>query len=213
MLDKSIEYKNVIMRIESDKLESIDDARLPAGFSFRYFQPSDVKHWGDIEASVLEFDSAHEACRYFESSYLPYLHDLQKRCVFIINPDGVPIATANAWHADSKLGYQAVLHWVAVRPEYQGQGLGRAVTQKALNIFRKLEPGKPVWLHTQTWSHTAIRLYHSLGFNIVKHELLANTNTRNGVPKIYKNEFTEAIQVLRAVMDEEYVSRLIDTAL
>ena len=212
MLDKSIEYKNVIMRIESDKINVIADARLPDGFSFKFFEPSDVKHWGEIEASVLEFTSSAEACSYFEMSYLPNIHDLQRRCIFILNSDGVPIATANAWYSDSELGYQASLHWVAVRPEYQGRNLGREITKKALNIFRLVEPGKPVWLHTQTWSYPAIKLYHSLGFTMVKDERLANMNTRDGIVKIYQNDFEESIQILRTVMDDGYVNELVDTA-
>ena len=212
MLDKSIEYKNVIMKIEHDKIAVLEDIKLPEGFSFRFFQRSDVGHWGAIEASVLEFDSESEACSYFEMSYLPNLDELQRRCIFITKQNEIPVATANAWFSDSGLGYQASLHWVAVRPEYQGKGLGKAITQKALNIFSSLEPGKPVWLHTQTWSYPAIKLYHSFGFNIVKNELLANMNTRNGVPKIYQNDFAEAMQVLEAVMDDSDVELLYNTA-
>ena len=213
MLDKSIEFKSVIMRIEHDKIKVLDDAKLPDGFSFRFFESSsDVKHWGNIEASVLEFDSESDACDFFEVSYLPNLHELQRRCIFITNSNGTPIATASAWYADSELGYQASLHWVAVRPEYQGKGLGRSITQKAINVFCSLEPGKPVWLHTQTWSHPAIKLYHSLGFNILKNELLANMNTRDGVPKIYNNDFAEAMQILGKVMDSNYVELLYNTA-
>ena len=212
MLDKSIEYKNVIMRIESDKFNALADISLPGGFSFKFFQPQDVKHWGSIETSVLEFASEAEACKYFELAYLPKIDDLQKRCVFVLNPAGVPVATANAWYSESELGYQASLHWVAVRPEYQRKGLGKAITQKALTVFNRLEPGKPVWLHTQTWSHAAIKLYHSVGFNMVKHERLATSHTRTGIAKIYQNDFEEAIQILRNIMDEDYVNWLVKSA-
>ena len=212
MLDKSLEYKGIIMRIESDKIKTAAEAKLPDGFSFKFFEPDDVPHWGGIEASVLEFASEAEACEYFERSYLPHLHELQKRCILILNANGAPVATATAWFAVSELGYQASLHWVATRPEYQGKGLGKAVVQKALAVFRELEPGKPVWLHTQTWSHGAVRLYHSLGFNMVRREGLAVTTTRDGTPKIYQNDFDEAVQVLRTVMDAEYVDELVRTA-
>ena len=212
MLDKNIEYKDIIMRIESDKFDTFANIELPDDFSFKYFEPSDIKHWGGIETSVLEFASEPEACSYFEMAYLPYILELQKRCFFILNPDGIPIATAAAWYADGELGYQASLHWVAVRPEYQGKGLGKAAVKKALNVFRLLEPGKPVWLHTQTWSYPAVKLYHSLGFSMVRNERLANMNTGDGMPVIYKNDFTEAIQVLRSVLDDGYISELINTA-
>ena len=211
MLDKSIEYKNIIMRLDSNQSENLIEPELPENFSFRFFTPSDVKHWGRIEASVLEFDSENLAASYFEAAYIPYIKELQERCLFVLNPDGIPVATANAWYADSELGHQASLHWVAVCPEYQGIGIGKCITIKALNVLRALEPDIPVWLHTQTWSHTAVRLYHSLGFNMVRSELLANQNTGNG-KTIYENDFVEAMQVLKTVMDIEYIEELFNTA-
>jgi ribosomal protein S18 acetylase RimI-like enzyme len=211
MLDKSIEYKNVIMRLDKNDFTA-REPELPEGFSFRFFTPSDVKHWGRIEASVLEFDSEKLAESYFETSYLPHIHDLQERCLFVLNTDGLPVATANAWFANSELGYQASLHWVAVCPEYQGKSIGKSIVKKALNVFYTLEPESPIWLHTQTWSHVAIKLYHSLGFNIVRSEGLANTNTRNGIVKICKSDFTEALQVMKAVMDDKYLEELEKTA-
>lgn len=123
-----------------------------------------IKSWGEIEASVLEFTSESEAEEYFIKSYLPYEIQLIHRCIFIIDMYNRPVATATAWYADSELGHQASLHWVSVRPEYQGLGLGKAIVQKSMQVFRELEPDCAVWLHTQTWSHIAIRMYHGLGF-------------------------------------------------
>ena len=212
MLDKSIEYKNIIMKIEHNEIKNITRPSLPDGFSFRLFEAGDEAHWARIEASVLEFDSIDDAKSYFEMSYLPFKEDLKTRCVFVLNNDGLPIATANSWFADSELGYQACLHWVAVCPEYQGLGIGKAITQQALLNFQQLEPGKPVWLHTQTWSHVAIRLYHRLGFNLMKNEKLANNNTESGIAEIYPNDFDEAVSVLRKVVDGDQLDELHNTA-
>lgn len=212
MLDKSLEYKDVIMRLDKNEYHNIDDTILPDGFTFRYFAPSDVKSWSRIEASVHEFDSEEEARLYFERAYLPYSSELLKRCLFVLDPTETPIATATAWFADSELGHQPNLHWIAVCPEYQGLGLGKSIVKKALSVFQILEPNYPIWLHTQTWSHIAIRMYHSLGFNMVRKESLANKNTRDGKPKIYQNEYLDAMQVLKAVMDEKYIDELMSTA-
>jgi len=171
-----------------------------------------VKHWSRIETSVLEFDSEYLAESYFEKSYLPHVQKLRERCLFILNTEGVPVATANAWYSDSELGHQAVLHWVAVCPEYQGKGLGKAIVKKALRVFQCLEPGNPIWLSTQTWSHVAICLYHSLGFNVVRSEPMANMNTLDGKIKISKSNFAEALQVLKTVLDDGYVADLLNTA-
>jgi len=211
MLDKSIEYKSIIMRLDNNGFAAIEP-ELPEGFSFRFFTPADVKHWSRIETSVLEFDSESIAESFFETSYLPFVNKLRERCLFVLNAEGMPVATSSAWYADSELGYQACLNWVAVCPEYQGKGIGKAVTIKALQVFNFLEPGRPVWLHTQTWSHVAVRMYHSLGFNMVRSGRLANMNSRSGGFKIYENENAEAVQVLKAVMDEGYIAELLKTA-
>jgi len=211
MLDKTIEYKNVIMRLDDNKFGAVEPG-LPDGFSFRFFLPSDVKHWSRIVTSVLEFDCEHSAETYFVTSYLPHIEELLKRCLFVLNQDGDPVATANAWFSVSELGYQAGLHWVAVCPEYQGKGLGKAVTIKALQVLHSLEGGSPVWLHTQTWSPVAIKLYHSLGFNMVQSGLLANTNPKSGKIRMYDNDFEEALRVLKAVFGGEYTDELFKTA-
>ncbi len=81
-----------------------------------------------------------------------------------------------------------------------------------MQIFNELEPNCHVWLHTQTWSHVAIRLYHQLGFNMVKQGKLANRNTRDGKLKIYPNDFFEAIDVLGNVMEQAILLELVNTA-
>ena len=216
MLDKSVEFKSIIMRLDNNQEESagenIAENGLPPGYTFKFFEPDDVKHWSRIETSVLEFETEQAAESYFMMSYMPHIRQLEKRCLFALNPDGLPVATATAWYADSELGHQASLHWVAVCPEYQGKGLGKSVTRKALSVFQSLEPGAPIWLHTQTWSHVAVRMYHSLGFNVARTDRLANMNTRSGIIKIYENPFDEAMRLLTTVTDAEFVRKLIETA-
>lgn len=186
---------------------------MPDGFFFHYFTDiEDMKSWCEIETSVLEFSSESEAKEYFAKAYLPYEKELKNRCVFIADKNGLAIATATAWYADSELGHQASLHWVSVRPEYQRLGFGKAVVQKALQDFHVLEPNSAVWLHTQTWSHVAVRLYYKLGFRMVKQDRLANASTGSEMLKLYPNDFQEAIEVLKRVMDEAMVLELANTA-
>ncbi len=121
------------------------------------------------------------------------------------------MATATAWYARSELGYQASLHWVAVMPAYQGLGLGKAVVQQALSLFPALDPGEDVWLHTQTWSHVAVRLYFKLGFRILKTGRTAVVTDGGGV-KISANDYAEAIEVLRPVLEPDLLSDLVASA-
>jgi len=212
MLDKSIPYKNIIMRMPSEQVSSQAAPALPAGFSFRFYQDGDAAYWARIETSVLEFPDEVAALRYFSRDYLPFSDDLKRRCVFVVNQKGLPVATATAWYARSELGYQASLHWVAVMPAYQGLGLGKAVVRQALSLFPALDPGEDVWLHTQTWSHVAVRLYFKLGFRILKTGRTAVVTDGGDGVKISDNDYAAAIEVLRPVLEPALLSVLVATA-
>ena len=41
MLDKSVEYKNIIMKISADNVAKIQEPLLPTGFSYRLFEVGD----------------------------------------------------------------------------------------------------------------------------------------------------------------------------
>lgn len=216
MLDKSIPYKNIIMKRPAERLESAErlvpegylvsakqesplpKPSLPSGFSFKFYSPGDAKHWSEIETSVLEFDDVQVAVKYFGRTFLPHEEALQKRMVFVVSDSGKYVATATAWWNDFKGRHQAALHWVSVRPEFQGMGLGGAVVLKALSLFKQYEPGLDCYLHTQTWSHKAVRLYSKLGFHICKTDTLGNQ----------KNDYSEAMEILRGVLDEASYAEL-----
>ena len=190
MLDKSIEYKRIVMEMNAKQLSATPEAVLPTGFTFRLHNGSeeDILHWSRIETAVQEFDSQEEAREYFMTEFYPHIDEVQKRCVFILNEDGLPIATASGWFSyDEDGGILNRLHWVAVAPCYQGLGLGKAISTKAINICAKLTPGKKMWLNTQTHSHRAVLMYHKLGFNMLA-----------GHP-----EYDDAMEVLAGVLAPE----------
>ena len=97
MLDKSIPYKEITMRLPAEKLILLDEPILPEGYAFRLYQPGDERHWARIETSVLEFSSEEEAMTYFQKEFLPFVEELKRRCVFVTDPHGLPVATATAW--------------------------------------------------------------------------------------------------------------------
>jgi ribosomal protein S18 acetylase RimI-like enzyme len=202
MLDKSIPYKNIIMKLDWVKNPGISDPELPDGYDFKFFEKGDELRWAELECSVLEFDSTEKALEYFTKDYLPYLAELEKRCVFIVDPQGKYVATANAWWADCDGKHQASLHWVAVHPDYQGKGFGKHVVNKALSLFPVYERNLDVYLHTQTWSHVAINLYYKLGFRLSKTAILGNKG----------NDYHEAVEVLKPVMKPDVILNLISTA-
>ncbi len=200
MLDKSIPYKNIYM--VRGPIRNVADPVLPEGYSLRMFAPGDRDAWCAVETSVAEFPDIEKARAYFEKDYAPFADELSRRCVFACAPDGTPVATATAWWSKDGDERLAMVHWVSVHPEHQGKGLGRAVMARVLQLFEVLEPGRPIMLHTQTWSHIAVRMYLSLGFRP-----LADVS-----PIAPRSELPDAIEVLRSVMSEEELRRFSDCA-
>lgn len=200
MLDKSVPYKNIVMKLAEEKISSLASPVLPEGFRFKLYEKGDEKTWAEIEASVSEFDSEQEALDYFVKEYAPFYKDLEKRCVFVVNKEGVPIATATA--SESPCDGASVLHWVSVRPEYQGLGIGKAVVGKALQIFLEIGHCEDIWLHTQTWSHVAVQLYFKTGFVLVKEGDIEHCG----------NDYSEAMKILKTILTPEAYKALEETA-
>ncbi len=199
MLDKSIPYQDICM-IKLDG--ALSAPVLPEGYSFRLYESGDEKHWATIETSVDEFESTDHALAYFDREFAPNAAEMKRRCTFVCDPAGLPVATATAWWSvagDKRFG---LIHWVAVTPRCQGLGLGKAVTQRAMQLLAQCESGRPAMLHTQTWSHIAVRMYHALGFRMVK----------DVSPLCPKNDYQSAVSVLQSVMDDAALRRLTETA-
>lgn len=166
MLDKSLPYKSIIMRMEAAVAERLAPPAPAAGYRIRPFVPGDERHWARIETSVGEFSEEAAARAYFERVYLP---EAALRCLFVVTERDEPVATATTWTEEEASLRQLQLQWVAVEPAHQGRGLGRAIATAAVRRAVRLAPGEAILLHTQTWSHRALRLYRSLGFRFCRH--------------------------------------------
>jgi len=183
------------MLLDGKTAQQTTEPTLPDGFSFRLFEnEADIAHWCRIEASVNEFDSEDQARTHFEKEFGAQLAELQRRCIFIVNQDGLPVATAMGWFSGGAIKNR--LHWIAVSPQYQGLGLGKAVSQMAVTVCAKFSPGQTIWLSTQTWSHRAVVMYGKLGFRMIKNDM--------GIEMKYSyiGDFDKAVEILRAVLGE-----------
>ncbi len=211
MLDKSIPYKNIVMKLSAQRISRLESPVLPEGYSLRLFQPGDERHWARIETSVLEFSDEQRALDYFAQEFLPSLEELKRRCVFIADPKGLPVTTATAWTALPRQTPRTALSCRELPyggplstgcrslPDRQGLGLGKAVVQQALCLFSLLHPGEDVLLHTQTWSHVAVHLYHKLGFAMAKQLQFAASEG-----KWAPNDYEEALAVLKEVVEPAF---------
>lgn len=184
VLDKTVPYFNVIMTRRPGL--ALATSELPPEYSWQWFGSGDEVHWASIEASVGEFSTAGEALEYFRHTYLPDVDEVARRCVFVRAANGDRVGTITSWWNETGNRRDPSVHWLAVRPEYQGLGLGRALVGKSLQQLSSLEGDRAVWLHTQTWSHRAIAIYIKAGFEFVRQESFGD----------YTNDYEKAMPVL-----------------
>lgn len=174
MLDKQIPYYEVWMARPSSK--PVQPSVLPEGFRFVFYQVGDAVEWAKIETAVLEFSDEQEALAYFERAFAPFPKELDQRMLFIENAMGEKVATCTAWWKEVQGRIVPLFHWLAVKPDYQRQGLAGALAAKVTALLMELEPDKDIYLHTQTWSHHAIKLYQKLGYGLLPETIDGSVN-------------------------------------
>ncbi len=131
-----------------------------------------------------------EDVKYFQATYLPHSDELTRRCVFVRRADGAAVGTITSWWNMTDERRDPSVHWLAVRPDYQGLGLGKALVSECLKRLVWLEGDRNIFLHTQTWSHRAIAIYIKAGFEFVGQGSFGG----------YPNAYEQAMPVLRSVL-------------
>ena len=193
MLDKTIPFYHTIMRC--DRILPME-IKLPEGYTIRTYQPGDEDAWAALMCSVGEQTSPVDAKAEFIQRYLAN-ETLTERIFFAVDREGTVVGTAIAWDDGLR-----VLHWLAVHPEHQRKGLGKALCQTALRLFRREDNSLPVYLHTQPWSWKAILLYISLGFK------LQPTDTIYA----YENQYAQAMETLKTIVTPEQYAKMEDNS-
>lgn len=188
MLDKSVEFHRVIMHRK--KGTPVPDSSLPEGYKFVKFKEEDEKEWAEIETSVEEFERTVDALVYFQNNYLPYLEEVKRRTIFIENPEDKKIATLTNWWDYTGFRRDPWLHRVAVKPEYQNKGLGKAIIFEGMKRMLKIEGDTDIYLPTQTWSYKAIGIYQKAGFEITDEKGLGG----------FDNEYEQAMPILKKLL-------------
>ncbi len=188
MLDKSVKYYHILMCRKHGI--PLPEFTLPEGYKFVSFKAGDEKEWSEIEASVGEFERAVDAYEYFRQKYLPFISELERRAIFVENESGEKCATATTWWSYTGIRRDPWLHWVSVKPGFQGKGIGKALVVEALRRMAAIEGDRDFYLHTQTWSYKAIGIYLECDFEISCEEGLGG----------YWNEYKKALPILKRKM-------------
>ncbi|NRF95790.1 GNAT family N-acetyltransferase [Paenibacillus frigoriresistens] len=192
MLDKTIPHFNVIMKRSAGV--PLPRFALPEGYSFTWYVPGKEEQWAEIESSVGEFENVEQGLDYFRNEYLPFVEELKRRLLFVQNEDGEEIGTITSWWNLTGERRDPSVHWFAVKKEYQGVGVGKALVSECLNRLQLLEGDRNIFLHTQTWSYKAIGLYLNAGFEILSYESFAH----------YKNDYDIALPILKTVLHKPF---------
>lgn len=157
-----MKYLKVSMRHD---LKEIPDYELPAGYKFQAFKQGDEKEWARIETAVGEFDSEARALERFTEEFHPYIKEFEKRSLFLVNEADEKIGTITSWYGNYKNDIIGRIHWVAIRPEYQGKGLAKPMLSGAMKLLAEFH--NRAYLTSQTTSYPAINLYLDFGFQPV----------------------------------------------
>ncbi|HMW88361.1 MAG TPA: GNAT family N-acetyltransferase [Candidatus Obscuribacter sp.] len=145
-------------------LESFDEVPrfcLPGGFTVRTYRSGDERHWLDLQKKADHYNEFDNST--FEMQFGEGIDELSERQLYI-EKNGQIIGTATAW-SDNKYweAQSGRIRWVAVLPEYQGMGIGRALISSVLERFALLGETRS-YLWTRTVRLPAIKLYLRFGF-------------------------------------------------
>ena len=136
---------------------------LPKGYSFRLCRRDELETWKRV---VVEEQYVDLVTNYYNEVYAEHEDEFFKRCLFVCNSDDKPIASCLIWRS---YGLINTVGWFRVLPEYEGQGIGRALLSK---VFYEIQP--PVYLHTQPTSMRAIKLYFDFGFRLITDPIIGH---------------------------------------
>jgi beta-glucuronidase len=142
-------------------LDDIPSVAFPSGFGIRPMRLDEGGVWLDIQRDAEPYFPI--ADDLFRREFGGDLQATQWRSFLIVDGKGVAVGTISAWYNRSYRGRDhGVIHWVAVRPAYQGLGLGKAGLSYALQDLAKRH--ERAVLGTQSRRLPAIHMYLNFGF-------------------------------------------------
>ena len=143
-------------------LDHIPEFPLPPGYVCRNFRAGDEELWVRIHLAADHFNTI--SPELFRQQFGSDSSLLAQRQLYLLDESGPPVGTGTAWfpHRFDRARAGRV-HWVAIVPERQGRGLGKALM--TLICQRLCELGHhQAYLFTSSERLPAIRLYLRFGF-------------------------------------------------
>ena len=132
----------------------------PGGVTIRRFRDGDAATWLALQASTGIYDPVDPGL--FVGEFGDCAKDHADRILFA-EVDGAPVGVSAVWFPEDAPTSAGRVHWVAVRPDYQRRGIGRALVGATLARAREMGYAS-AYLTTGERNGPAIALYRGLGF-------------------------------------------------
>lgn len=143
-------------------LDNIPHYDLPAGYMLRRYQPGDEAVWRQIQVAADQYNDI--TPELFLREFGVDIDRLAERQLYLGDPGGQLIGTATAWldayYQDPAYGR---IHWVAIVPAWQGQGLAKPLMTAICRRLKGLGHQR-AYLTTASVRIPAINLYLQFGF-------------------------------------------------
>ena len=164
--------KNLTFALLRDHLRDIPQFSVPSGYAIRPYGPGDSAAWVRIwaAAELPAFDPVDEAT--FDREFGNGIDAMPKRSMFLVSPQRREVGTVTAWPTTYNRRPYGMLHWFAIHPDHQGQGLGRCLVSAGLNRLRALGHRRAL-AGTQTVRLAAVKTYLHFGFVPETEDILA----------------------------------------
>ena len=156
-LQKMIEganSNNLFMQCDSPNKKAFRP--LPRGFTSRLCKHDEIIVWKEMWAQGKYMDFVNY---YYDAVYAPHESEFLCRCMFAVDENDKPVATAGIWRSYGRIN---TVMWYYVLSEYEGRGIGRGLLSEVLKGTEY-----PVYVHTHPIAHRAIKLYSDFGFKLI----------------------------------------------
>ena len=123
-------------------------------------RPGDEGLWDEIQRDAEPYFSIEPGL--FVEEFGADLEAAWERVFLVTEPGGREVGTMGAWYRTFEGRDYGLIHWVAVRPAFQGLGLAKASLAGALEVLARHH--EAAYLITQSKRIPAISLYLDAGF-------------------------------------------------
>jgi ribosomal protein S18 acetylase RimI-like enzyme len=154
-------------------------------YNFRYLYKTELEIWKSLPFDDNYTETYEDFMTdYYNNVYKIRENEFYNKCIVVCNKNDEIIGSCFLWKLDEKIN---TLHWLKVKKEYEGKGIGRALISKILENIRKTD--LPIFLHTQPGSYRAIKLYSDFGFKIITNDKIGNriNNIDKCITKLIEN--------------------------